>query len=105
MFSRLLPELQSILLTSADMDSTPKTLWSQKRMLIAKMELMRKAKLAKCDTPSSSTADIAPPEPTASEAPDESSETTSECTTIEHEERVSRNHSISPSMYLLPHNY
>lgn len=62
------------------------------------MELMCKATLAKCDTPSSSTAHIATPEPTASEAPDEPSETTSkylEGTTIEHEERESLDESLN----------
>ena len=71
------------------MDSTPKTPWSQKRKCQAKMELMRKAKLAKSATSELSTVDAASPELTA---PDESLATTPlslEDTTTEQEDTES----------------
>ena len=57
------------------MESTPKTPWSRKRKLQAKMERLRKAKLAKSDSSTSPSTADAPPEPTTPETPGESSET------------------------------
>ena len=57
------------------MESTPKSPWSGKRKLQAKMERVREAKLAKSDTLTSPSTADAPPEPTTSTTPGESSET------------------------------
>ena len=70
------------------------------------MERMREVKLAKSDASASSTA---PPEPTTSEAPDESSGTTSqslEGTTTEHEEAESAEESLNvPVTAQLPNDH
>ena len=59
------------------MESTPKTPWSRKRKLKGKMELLREAKIAKPEAPTSPAIGATQPEPTTSGTPGESSETPS----------------------------
>ena len=79
------------------MESTPKTPWSRKRKLQnvqAKMERLREAKLAKSDTLTSPSTADAPPEPTTSATPGESSETPSQPLQGEHEPNESLDESL-----------
>ena len=76
------------------MESTPKVPWSQKRKLKAKMDRLREAKLAKSDTLTSPSTAVAPPEPTTSATPGESSETPSRPLQSEHEPDESLDESL-----------
>ena len=73
------------------MERTPKTPWSRKRTLQAKMQQLHEAKLTRSDASTSPSTAAAPPEPRTSGAPGESSETPSQSlqgTAMEYEPEV-----------------